>query len=177
MLPPWLPTHTVRQNQIRGTEMLTWLLDACDDTTAMLKAAGRISKEYRTLPRRYDLLRFMVSDYTRSCFANHKSRMQLDTARVGIATERFRLATGKFPEHVDQLVPAYLDELPRDSVGNQLVFLAPTDTGIDAMSFGFEFFDGKGEYTGPRASNVSFRILKTEHRGLILTDDPPPEDG
>ena len=40
--------------------------------------------------------------------------MQLLTARVGLAIERYRLATGKLPDALSELVPAYLDAVPED---------------------------------------------------------------
>ena len=103
--------------------------------------------------------------------------MKLETASVGIAAERFRLATGKFPELVDELVPEYLDHAPIDAAGNQSVLLAPTERGINALSFGFDFFDDKGAATEPRASNVQFRLLNPRNRGLVLTDDPSSDGG
>ncbi|HLS28024.1 MAG TPA: hypothetical protein VK041_05190, partial [Opitutales bacterium] len=38
----------------------------------------------------------------------------LRAARIGLAAERFRLATGQFPENLNELVPNYLEKLPID---------------------------------------------------------------
>ena len=43
-----------------------------------------------------------------------RARVQLDTARAGVAAERYRLAHGQWPESLDVLVPAYLDAVPID---------------------------------------------------------------
>jgi len=43
-----------------------------------------------------------------------EARVYIDTARAGIAAERYRLAHGEWPESLDALVPAYLDSVPID---------------------------------------------------------------
>ena len=39
---------------------------------------------------------------------------QMRVALVGLAIERYRLAVGKLPDLLGELVPGYLDSLPRD---------------------------------------------------------------
>jgi len=41
-------------------------------------------------------------------------RTQLDLARTAVAVERYRLAHRRLPAHLDELVPAFLDDVPRD---------------------------------------------------------------
>jgi hypothetical protein len=43
-----------------------------------------------------------------------RTRVQLDTARVGIAVERFRLAHGTLPRNLNELTPAFLSAVPED---------------------------------------------------------------
>jgi hypothetical protein len=45
-------------------------------------------------------------------------RTQFDMARAAIAVERYRLANGRLPDTLQQLVPAYLPEVPMDYFAN-----------------------------------------------------------
>src|SRR5262249_51011285 len=60
-----------------------------------------------------------MSDWARSLFpktgaAALRSQMQIRTAMVGVAIERYRLANKQWPDKLDDLVPDYLDVVPLD---------------------------------------------------------------
>ena len=46
--------------------------------------------------------------------ANIRSVTDLNLARVAVAAERFRLASGRWPESLAELAPAYIDAIPGD---------------------------------------------------------------
>jgi hypothetical protein len=46
-------------------------------------------------------------------------RMHLDLARTALAAERYRLATGKLPDRLEDLVPQYLAQVPIDPFDGQ----------------------------------------------------------
>lgn len=54
---------------------------------------------------------------------------RIDLARVALAVERYRLATGKLPEQLDELVPRYLERVPIDPFGNQPIRYRRTEPG------------------------------------------------
>ena len=51
---------------------------------------------------------------SRAFEAEWRIRTQLGLARTAIAVERFRLANGRLPERLEELVPAFLDRVPAD---------------------------------------------------------------
>ncbi len=53
----------------------------------------------------------------------------VDLARVACCLERYRLATGKYPETLDALSPRFLKTIPHDIMGGQPLQYQRTDTG------------------------------------------------
>jgi hypothetical protein len=43
-----------------------------------------------------------------------KTCVQVDLALAGLAVERYRVANGRLPERLEELVPAFLDRVPTD---------------------------------------------------------------
>jgi hypothetical protein len=56
-----------------------------------------------------------------------------DTAGIACAVERFRLANGRVPESLVQLVPGYLEKLPRDIIDGRPLRYRPTEGGRYAI--------------------------------------------
>jgi hypothetical protein len=52
-----------------------------------------------------------------------------DQAALGCALERYRLANGQFPERVDELVPAFVSQLPHDVITGEPYKYRRTDDG------------------------------------------------
>jgi hypothetical protein len=51
----------------------------------------------------------------------------LNLVRSGCALERYRLATGKYPETLDALAPRFISKVPRDPIGGQPLLYRCTD--------------------------------------------------
>jgi hypothetical protein len=80
----------------------------------------------------------MVSTYLRS-------QALLTSAAAALAAERFRLATGLWPESLDELVPKYLNEVPVDPfTGKPLRFKRLAD-GLVIYSVGTDGVDDGGD--------------------------------
>ena len=70
---------------------------------------------------------------------------RLRTARIGLAIERYRLAAGKPPDTLEDLVPAYLDSVPRDPFdGNELRY-RKLEVGFVVYSIGEDLSDDGGK--------------------------------
>ncbi len=50
----------------------------------------------------------------RAAIADLRYLAHLDLARTALAVERYRLTTGRVPEHLEELVPQYLKQVPLD---------------------------------------------------------------
>jgi hypothetical protein len=69
---------------------------------------------------------------------------RLRTARVALAIQRYRLATDKFPDKLGDLVPKYLESVPKDPFdGNELRY-RKLDPGYVVHSIGEDLSDDGG---------------------------------
>ena len=58
-----------------------------------------------------------------------RARAGIDLARTALAIERYRLATGKVPERLEELVPQYLKEVPIDPFDGKPIRYKRTEPG------------------------------------------------
>ena len=67
-------------------------------------------------PRAVFLLIYSMSGdaLVRAQISEFHTRTRLNLARTALAVERFRGATGRLPERLEELVPEWLDEVPAD---------------------------------------------------------------
>ncbi len=177
-----LPEFTVRKNQILAVELLTRLVDAGEDLHAMREAAVQSNTEVDRLSDSYFLTKTIVWGPERAVYLQIKHNAILDCTLAGIAAERFRLANRRWPASLDQLVPTYLDQVPADPFAEgQPLKLATTDQGIVIYSIGDDGIDDGGQVAAEQNQRVGpdlgFRLLDPEHRGVVITDEPRPEEG
>jgi hypothetical protein len=178
--PAFLPDILIRENQMRGVEMLTWLVEAVDDPDAMTKAAARIDKEVPKLPVTQMLVRIMLPSLSRAVILHLRLQAELLCAKVALSAERFRLATGRLPTSLAELVPDYLEAVPSDPFDGQPMRFAVTDKGIVIYSVGEDLVDDGGLVARlekrPYFRDTGFRLFKPQHRGLLLTDEPRSQE-
>jgi hypothetical protein len=72
-----------------------------------------------------DLLR-NLADFAGKCAL---AQCSVDLARVACALERYRLATGQFPDTLDALAPRFIAKLPHDVINGQPLKYRRTDDG------------------------------------------------
>ena len=97
-------------------------LDLMDDYIKLSKiplherqeAAKKVEARFQSTSGAHVLLHVIMPALSRITIINTRNIAQLLTARVGLAIERYRLATGKLPDALSELVPAYLDAVPED---------------------------------------------------------------
>jgi hypothetical protein len=80
--------------------------------------------------------------------AEDRNRMRLDLVRVGWALGAYRAREGEFPEHLDQLVPRDLAELPVDLFSGDALKYARHEAGFLLYSVGPNGLDDGG-LSGP----------------------------
>jgi len=177
---PYIPELLVRENQMRGVEMLTWLVEAADDPDAMIKATKRMNREASALPVTQVLVKMLLPSLSRAAILNVRLHAQLTCTRAALAAEQFRLIEGRMPVSLNELVPNYLDKVPTDPFEGQPMRFALTDKGIVIYSIGEDLIDDGGfvgrQETRPYYRDNGIRLFKPEHRGLLLTDEPRPDD-
>lgn len=100
------------------------------------------------------LLSFFVPSLEREANTCARTQASVDLARVACALERFRQASGGFPESLNALVPTYLSEIPHDVVNGQPLRYHPTEDGNFLLySVGWNGEDDGGEPDPPRYFN------------------------
>ncbi|MBN2312616.1 MAG: hypothetical protein JXM79_01725 [Sedimentisphaerales bacterium] len=69
---------------------------------------------------------------------------RLRTARVGLAVQRYRLANGTLPDTLSQLVPEYLDSIPKDPFDSNELRYKKREIGFVIYSIGEDLSDDGG---------------------------------
>ena len=69
----------------------------------------------------------------------------LRTARVSLAIQRYRLATGNLPDTLADLVPTYLDAVPEDPFDGRTLRYEKLETGFVVYSVGEDRMDDGGK--------------------------------
>jgi hypothetical protein len=69
---------------------------------------------------------------------------RLQTARVALAIERYRLAAGRLPDALADLVPAYLDSVPMDPFDGDELRYRKLEAGFVVYSIGEDLSDDDG---------------------------------
>jgi hypothetical protein len=112
-----------------------------------------------------------------------RNRAVLRNAVVGVALERYRLATGRWPNELRELVPAYLPAVPRDPFDGQELRYRKLDDGVLIYAIGLDGQDNNGAMnrTNPlaRGTDMGFRLWDAAARRQPAAEllQPPDSDG
>jgi len=102
--------------------------------------------------------------------AEWRIRTQLDLARTAVAVERYRLAHGRLPGQLDKLVPAFLDDVPRDpwNEWRPLSYRIKDNDEFVVYSYSRDQEDDHGEVDPKRnwwnEGDITFTVLPPELR-------------
>jgi hypothetical protein len=117
--------------------------------------------------RPYFLTSLILPALPRVQFAVAKARAELRATTAGLACETYRADTGSYPTALDDLVPAYLPELPVDPFTGTPLLYRLTDEEVAVYSVGKNGTDDGSykEETGeggallhPGADDVAWRV-------------------
>ena len=102
------------------------------------------------VPKIYVMLHVLMPARSRIFQVSLHNNARLRTVRVGLAIERYRLANGKLPENLAELVPAYLDTVPKDPFDGQELRYKRIEKGYVVYSIGEDGSDDGGEERLPQ---------------------------
>lgn len=98
-------------------------------------------------------------------------RTQLDLCRTALAVERHRLANGRLPEVLEELVPQYLDRVPPDpwNNGRPLSYRVREDGGFVVYSYAMNRQDDGGEEIDGwwQKGDITFTVCAPEIRDRV----------
>jgi hypothetical protein len=119
-----------------------------------IKAAQTITAEWLEVPRIYVMLHMLMPPHSRMFQVSLNNVARLRTVRVGLGIERYRLANGKLPENLAELVPAYLDTVSKDPFDGQELRYKRLEKGYVVYSIGRDLSDDGGTELLPRSKRT-----------------------
>ena len=108
------------------------------------RAAGTIEAKLKATSKVHILLHKFMPAFSRVITLEIRAIAQLRTARVGLAVQRYRLATGHLPDALADLVPTYLDAVPEDPFDGRELRYEKLETGFVVYSVGEDRRDDGG---------------------------------
>ncbi len=117
--------------------------------------------------KRQSMLVNLIGNINNVCFAHARSLAYLRAAYTAIAVERFRLAHGRWPKNLAELVPQYLKEVPLDPFdGKPLRFIRKGQKQV-IYSVSLDREDQGGTFLNNplnKGSDVGFILYDIDHR-------------
>jgi len=108
------------------------------------EAADAVGDKLRSTSKAHVLLHTIMPALSRVTTIELRTIARLRAADAAIAVLRYRLATGKLPDKLADLVPAYLENAPKDPFdGNDLRY-KKLDPGFIVYSIGEDLSDDSG---------------------------------
>jgi hypothetical protein len=109
------------------------------------KAAEAIEARLKSTSKIHVLLHIFKPPASRVTTVDIRAIAQLRTAQLVLAIERYRLTTGGFPGNLADLVPTYIDAIPKDPFDGKDLRCKELDTGYVVYSVGEDLTDDGGK--------------------------------
>jgi hypothetical protein len=109
---------------------------------------------------------FCPGTYTMA-LADAQTKAALRTAYTALAVERFNLATGRWPDKLEELVPRYLPSVPLDPFDGAPLRLARKGSAIIVYSISLDKIDQEGTLLKDpisKGSDLGFVLLDPDQR-------------
>jgi len=175
LYPNWLSAHYIKQGHARLLRMMTESVEIAQLPTE--QHAPRFDELERTVQQESDaknvgeaLVGLLVPALGRIGEAYRRSQANLRCAYVALAAERYRLAHGRWPDSLDDLVAGdYLEKVPTDPCDGKPLRMRRLDDGLVIYSISFDGQDnsGKIDRTKPATApgiDLGFRLWDVAHR-------------
>lgn len=171
-----MPIVFLRGNCLKAGESLDRLVAAADDPAALIKTAYQIDAELNA-SQFHKLAWNLIPQQGPASVVHARTIAILRSAEAALAAERFRLATGRFPGSLGELVPTYLQAVPIDPFTGTPLLLVAKDDGIVIYSVNDNGVDDGGRLIGAdgqqQRPDIGFRLLAPDGRKLVLFDPAP----
>ncbi len=134
----------------------TWLTDVLNYMEAQIEAGQlppverlkrfrQIRDEIQQLSFLHVMTKIAVPAFTRAAELDLRARAHLELARTALVIERYRLAGGKVPQRLEELVPQYLKEVPSDPFDGNPIRYRRTEPGYRLYSVSEDGQDNGGK--------------------------------
>jgi hypothetical protein len=131
-----------------------------------VEAANAVNTKFEETSGIHVIPRIIMPAFSRVAIIDVRAAARLRTARAGLAVQRYRLAAGKLPDTLADLMPTYLDTVPKDPFDGKELRYKKLETGFVVYSIGKDGNDDGGKErprkrTGPPASwDVTFIVQR-----------------
>jgi len=131
------------------------------------RAAAIIEAKLEATSKVHILLHEFMPAFSRIITLEIRAIARLRIARVALAIQRYRLATGNLPDTLADLVPIYLDAVPEDPFDGRTLRFEKLETGFVVYSVGEDRMDdggkerlptGKRKKTPPPSWDITFIV-------------------
>lgn len=172
------------QDLAAGLRFHNRLVAASKDSRQAARVSKEIERQAGELPVYQPLTSTLMPSLSRVFELNARLEAQIRAARAGLAAERYRLDTGRFPPSLEALVPRYLQQVPLDPFDDQPLRFKLDVWEVVIYSVGEDLKDDGGlvSHRMPEKQNPAdygFVLLSPERRGLPATQpvSAPAADG
>ena len=108
-------------------------------------AADTVEAKFKATSKIHILLHEFIPAFSRIITINVRNIAHLITARIALAIQRYRLATGNLPDTLADLVPMYLDTVPKDPFDGRFLRYEKLEIGFVVYSVGEDGRDDGGK--------------------------------
>lgn len=124
------------------------------------KASDALEVRLASLSHIHVFLHMLMPSLSRTATIELRSIAGLRAARAGLAVERYRLAAGKLPDSLRELVPAYLESIPKDPFDGNDMRYRRLETGFVVYSICEDLSDdgGKEKTKGSKNWDMTFIV-------------------
>lgn len=109
------------------------------------QAAKAIEAKLRSTSKVHVLLHQMMPALSRITTIGIRTIAYLRTAQAALAVQRYRLATGKLPDSLSDIIPEYLESVPKDPFDGEELRYKKLDPGFIVYSIGDDLSDDGGK--------------------------------
>jgi len=117
------------------------------------KASDALEARLESISNIQTLLHMLMPGWSKAVTIELRSIAGLRSARTGLAVERYRLAAGKLPDALTDLVPAYLDTVPTDPFDGNEIRYKKLEAGFVVYSISEDLSDDRGKERTKESTN------------------------
>jgi len=138
------------------------------------KVADAIDTRFNNISKIHILLHKFRPSLSQIVILDLRNIAGLRTAQAAIAIQRYRLATGKLPETLENLVPDYLETVPQDPFDGKELRYKKLETGYVVYSIGEDLSDDGG-IEMPRTTKERRKIRNWDITFVVVLGTPHGE--
>jgi hypothetical protein len=165
-----------------GLDLYAEFVDAVrKPDTGTINALQAIESRVAALPAYCVMTRIIIPSFSRCAVLWVRSTGQNRSLQAAIAAERHRIATSRWPDSLQELVPRYLDAVPLDPIDGKQIRYAKIPEGIKTWTICDDVNnqDNGGDVRriephtpGKKPMDYGWVILNPDLRGKMTTTQP-----